>query len=117
MLAFHLPVFGHVFQQGRDCVVDDSHDILEMFLAVRDVFVWAGAFGLVFLEELREDARVRVDHVNVGVPVVREGLSDDKKLCPVYGFLEPRIDRRYRPPFEVRCICLDQPAMTRRHMR
>jgi hypothetical protein len=71
----------------------------------------------VFLEELREDARVRVDHVNVGVPVVREGLSDDKKLCPVYGFLEPRINRRYRPPFEVRCICLDQPAMTQRHMR
>ena len=47
-----------------------------MFLAVRDVFVEKRTFEIVLLEELREDARVRVDHVDVCVPVVREGLAD-----------------------------------------
>ena len=47
-----------------------------MFLAVRDVLVEAWTLEVVSLEELREDARVRVDHVNVGVAVVRESFSD-----------------------------------------
>jgi hypothetical protein len=47
-----------------------------MFLAVRDVFVEARTLEVVSLEELREDARMRVDHVDVGVAVVGESLSD-----------------------------------------
>jgi hypothetical protein len=47
-----------------------------MFLAVCDVFVEARTLEIVSLEELREDTRVRVDHVDVGVTVVRESLSD-----------------------------------------
>ena len=47
-----------------------------MFLAVRDVLVEARTLEVVSLEELREDTRVRVDHVDVGVTVVRESLSD-----------------------------------------
>ena len=40
------------------------------------------------LEELREDARVRVDHVDVSVPVVREGLAD-VALEPLHGRRTP----------------------------
>ena len=88
MLAFYHPVFWRVFQQGRDGVVDDSHDTLEMFLAVCDVFVEARTLEVVSLEELREDARVRVDHVDVGVAVVRESFSD-VALEPLYGRRAP----------------------------
>ena len=69
-------IFWRVVKQGRDGVVDDSHDTLEMFLAARDVFVEVRTLEAVSLEELREDARVRVDHVDVGVAVVRESFSD-----------------------------------------
>ena len=41
VLAFYHGVFWCVFKQGRDGVVDDSNDILEMFLTVCDVFVEA----------------------------------------------------------------------------
>ena len=76
VLAFYHPIFWRVVKQGRDGVVDDSHDTLEMFLAARDVFVEVRTLEAVSLEELREDARVRVDHVDVGVAVVRESFSD-----------------------------------------
>jgi hypothetical protein len=46
-----------------------------MFLAVRDVFVEARTLEVVSLEELREDARMRVDHVDVGVVVMSQSLS------------------------------------------
>ena len=59
-----------------------------MFLAVRDVLVEARTLEIVSLEELREDARVRVDHVDVGVAVVRESLSD-VALEPLYGRRAP----------------------------
>jgi hypothetical protein len=59
-----------------------------MFLTVCDVFVEARTFEAVSLEELREDARVRVDHVDVGVAVVRESLSD-VALEPLYGRRAP----------------------------
>ena len=76
VLAFYHPIFWRVVKQGRDGVVDDSHDTLELFLAARDVFVKVRTLEVVSLEELREDARVRVDHVDVGVAVVRESFSD-----------------------------------------
>ena len=59
-----------------------------MFLAVRDVLVEARTLEVVSLEELREDTRVRVDHVDVGVTVVRESLSD-VALEPLYGRRAP----------------------------
>ena len=59
-----------------------------MFLAVRDVLVEARTPEVVSPEELREDARVRVDHVDVGVAVVRESLSD-VALEPLYGRRAP----------------------------
>ena len=40
------------------------------------------------LEELRENTRVRVDHIDVGVAVVRESLSD-VSLEPLYGRRAP----------------------------
>ena len=40
-----------------------------MFLAVCDVLVKVWTLEMVLLEELREDTRVRVDHVDVGVAV------------------------------------------------
>ena len=52
-------------RQGRDGVVDESHDTLEMLLAARDVFVEVRTLEAVSLEELREDARVRVDHIPI----------------------------------------------------
>jgi hypothetical protein len=88
VLAFYHPVFWRVFKQGRDGVVDDSHDTLEMFLAVCDVLVEARTLEIVSPEELREDTRVRVDHVDVGVTVVRESLSD-VALKPLYGRRAP----------------------------
>ena len=59
-----------------------------MFLAVCDVLVKVRALEVVSLEELREDTRVRVDHVDVGVTVVRESLSD-VALEPLYGRRAP----------------------------
>ena len=88
VLALDLPVFGRVFQQGSDSVVDDANGFLEMFLAIRDVLVEERTLDIVFLEELRDDARVRVDHVDVRVPVVREGLAD-VALEPLYGRRAP----------------------------
>ena len=46
-----------------------------MFLAVCDIFVEARTLEAMPLEELRDYARVRVDHIDVGVAVVRESLS------------------------------------------
>ena len=54
---FYHPVFWCVFKQGRDGVVDDSHDTLEMFLTVCDVLVETRTLEVVSLEELRADAR------------------------------------------------------------
>jgi len=59
-----------------------------MFLAVCDVLVKVRTLEVVSLEELREDARVRVDHVDVGVTVVRESFSD-VALEPLYGRRAP----------------------------
>ena len=59
-----------------------------MFLAVCDVLVKVRTLEVVSLEELREDTRVRVDHVDVGVTVVRESLSD-VALEPLYGRRAP----------------------------
>ena len=88
VLAFYHSVFWCVFQQGRDGVVDDSNDILEMFLTVCDVLVEMWTLEAMSLEELRDDARVRVDHIDVGVTVVRESLSD-VALEPLYGRRAP----------------------------
>ena len=93
MLAFYHPVFWCVFKQGRDGVVDDSNDILEMFLTVCDIFVEARTLEAMSLEELRENTRVRVDHIDVGVAVVRESLSD-VALEPLYGRRAPLGYRR-----------------------
>jgi hypothetical protein len=59
-----------------------------MFLAVCDVLVKVRALEVVSLEELREDTRVRVDHVDVGVAFVRESLSD-VAIEPLYGRRAP----------------------------
>jgi hypothetical protein len=88
VLAFYHSVFWRVFKQGRDGVIDDSNDILEMLLAVCDVLVEMRTLGVVSLEELRENTRVRVDHIDVGVAVVRESLSD-VELEPLYGRRAP----------------------------
>jgi hypothetical protein len=88
VLAFYHGVFWCVFKQGRDGVVDDSHDTLKVFLTVCDVLVETRTLEVVSLEELRKDTRMRVDHIDVGVAVVRESLSD-VALEPLYGRRAP----------------------------
>ena len=46
-----------------------------MFLAVRDVLVEAWTLEVVSLEELRENTRVRVDHIDIRVAVMSQSLS------------------------------------------
>ena len=45
-----------------------------MFLAVRDVLVEAWTLEVVSLEELRENTRVRVDHIDIRVAVMSQSL-------------------------------------------
>ena len=51
-----------------------------MFLAVCDVLVEARTLEIVYIEELREDTRVRVDHVDVGVAIARPSFSLGQQL-------------------------------------
>jgi hypothetical protein len=55
---------------------------------VCDVLVETRTLEVVSLEELRKDTRMRVDHIDVGVAVVRESLSD-VALEPLYGRRAP----------------------------
>jgi hypothetical protein len=59
-----------------------------VFLTVCDVLVETRTLEVVSLEELRKDTRMRVDHIDVGVAVVRESLSD-VALEPLYGRRAP----------------------------